>query len=126
LDVADKAKLRILERRVEASCRLPPRCRSDDSSVDFRNALIERAGLGIEELSDHAILAIMRRGYDAFFVEMMNSHNKIGLRAFYKLAGLGRLDLTTEYIVFNHFRERLNQDSRRKIAALLLEITNYK
>ncbi len=108
---------------MQADCRLPPLHHDDNPSVDFRSILIEREGLGIEKVGERAIAAIRMRGYDDYFIDLMNSSSRIGGKAFYLLATIDRLDLTTEYNVFHNFREQLNHYSRRRIASLLLRET---
>jgi hypothetical protein len=111
---------------MDADCRFPLLGRDDNPEVDFRGVLIERAGLGVEKLSNEHLASIAERGYDAFFVGRMNSKAKIGGKVFRELAAIGRLELTTEYIVFHHFRESLNANSRRQIATLLLDTVQQK
>lgn len=71
-------------------------------------------------MSPRALIAIREQGYDAFFIDQMNRYTKIGLSLFHKLAAMERVEITTEYIVFHHFRESLKTDCRRRIAILLL------
>jgi hypothetical protein len=118
--LVDKTDRKVLQRRVEAHCRLPPLSRSDDPKVDFRSVIIQREGLGIRPLSDNAIKKIENIGYDAFFVDAMNAATWIGRESFFKLSEMNNIEFTIEYIVFHHFRERLNASTRKRIAALLL------
>ena len=116
----DKDRQKQLERRVAAEIRLPSLHPNDSRSIDFRKVIIEREGLGVESVAPKHLKAIKTEGYDAFYVGRMNSYSKIGLRTFHKLAAMGRVELTTEHIIFHHFRERLKRDCRRRIAILLL------
>ena len=118
--VKDKDKPKNLTRRVAADSLLPPLKENDDISIDFRRVIIEREALGLPRLSPRALNAIREKGYDAYFIDQMNSYTKIGLSLFHKLAAIQRVDLTTEYIVFNHYRDRLKPDCRRRIAILVL------
>lgn len=110
-------------RKIEADSLLPPLQQGDDISINFRKVIIEREELGIQRLTPRTLNAIRDKGYDAFFIDQMNSYTKIGLGLFHKLAAIGRLELTTEYIVFHHFREKLKPNCRRRIAILLVSKT---
>lgn len=118
--VKDREKIKQLARRVEADSLLPPLTKNDNPSIDFRRVLIEREELGLARPSPRALNALKEKGYDTFFIEQMNSYTKIGLSLFHKLVAIDRIDLTTEHIVFNHYRDRLSPDCRRRIAILLL------
>lgn len=121
--VNDKATWKQLERRVDADSQLPPLHERDSVSINFRKVLIEREGLGLKRVAPRSLNAIIANGYDAHFVSEMNTYSKIGLSQFQKLAAMGRIDLTTEYIVFHYFREHLQSDCRRRIAILLVSKT---
>jgi hypothetical protein len=118
--VGDRQRKKLLARRVEADSFLPPLREHDNVSINFRKILIEREELGLPRPSPRALKAIGEQGYDAFFVNQMNSYTKIGLALFHKLAAMQRVELTTEYIVFHHYREQIKSDCRRRIAILLL------
>lgn len=119
----DRQKYNQLVRKIEADSLLPPLQQGDDISINFRKVIIEREELGFQRLSPRSLSAIRDKGYDAFFIDQMNSYTKIGLGLFHKLAAIDRLDLTTEYIVFHHFREKLKPNCRRRIAILLVSKT---
>lgn len=119
----DRNRKKLLARRIEADSLLPPLGGNDSASIDFRKVLIEREELGFSRVSPRALAAIKEQGYDAFFINQMNSYTKIGLSLFHKLVAMDRIEMTTEYIVFHHFRERLKPDCRRRIAILLLSKT---
>jgi hypothetical protein len=112
-----------LERRGLAGSELPPPHQKDNASINIRKILIEREELGFKRVGPRALTAIKTLGYDAFFVSEMNSYSKIGLSLFHKLAAMGRIELTTEYIVFHNFREILQANCRRRIAILLVSKT---
>jgi hypothetical protein len=120
LHLVDKTDRKVLERRIEAQCRLPALHSNADPKVNFRTVIIEREGLGIRPLSDKTIQRIEKIGYDAFFVDLMNVAKATGSESFFKLSKTNNIEFTIEYIVFHHFRERLNASTRKRIAALLL------
>lgn len=107
------------ERQLETAFRLPPLHPADSASLDFRRVLAERERLGVERLTDKQLKEISQIGYDAYFLKRMNSYSKIGLKSFHRLAALGRVELTTEFIIFHALREQLQNDCRRRIAILL-------
>lgn len=121
--VKDRHKYHQLVRKIEADSLLPPLQQGDDISINFRKVILEREELGFQRLSPRYLIAIRDKGYDAFFIDQMNSYTKIGLGLFHKLAAIDRLELTTEYIVFHHFREKLKPNCRRRIAILLVSKT---
>lgn len=121
-----KPDRKMLERRIEAQCRLPPLRKDDDASVDFRSVIVHRVGLGVQTLSESTVKKIEKIGYDAYFVDQMNSITKIGQSAFYILSEMDEIELTAEYLVFQNFRDRLNPQARKTIAALLLDESQKK
>jgi hypothetical protein len=121
--VNDRQRWKQLERRVEADSQIPPLHQRDNPSINFRKVLVEREGLGFKRVGPRSLNEIKTLGYDAFFVAEMNTYSKIGLSPFHKLAAMGRIELTTEYIVFHNFRENLQSDCRRRIAILLVSKT---
>jgi hypothetical protein len=118
--VNDRHRKKLLARRIEADSLLPPLGGNDSLAIDFRKVLVEREELGFPRPSPRALSAIREQGYDAFFINQMNSYTKIGLSLFHKLAAMERVELTTEFIVFHNFRDQLKADCRRRIAILLL------
>lgn len=114
-----KAVKRERQRQLDAAFRLPPLHSADSESLDFRRVLAERERLGVERLSDKQLKEISQTGYDAYFLKRMNSYSKIGLKSFHRLVALGRIELTTEFIIFHALREQLQNDCRRRIAILL-------
>jgi hypothetical protein len=118
--VNDRQRQKQLERRIEADSLLPPLHQNDSAEINFRRLLLEREELGFKRLSARALEAIRTQGYDAYFIDQMNSYSKIGLGQFHKLAAMGRLEITTEQVIFQHYRDRLKPDCRRRIAILLL------
>lgn len=101
--------------------RLPPLSSVDNKEVDFRSVVLERVSLGIETLTESRVSKLRNVGYDAFFINLMNSDSKIGRMIYRDLVGIKKIELTNEYIVFHNFRDRLIPASRRKIARLLLD-----
>lgn len=122
----DRQRRKQLARRIEADCLLPPLHARDNVSINFRNILIEREELGFPRLSPRALNLIREAGYDSFFVDQMNSYTKIGLTLFHKLAAMDRIDLSTEFQIFHHYREKLKPECRRRIAILLVSKSKDK
>jgi hypothetical protein len=117
--VNDSQRRKQLLRRIEADSLLPPLHEKDNPSINFRRILIEREELGFRRPRPRSIQAIREKGYDIFFIDQMNIYTKIGLVLFHKLAAIDRLELTTEYNIFHHYRDALKSDCRRRIAILL-------
>jgi hypothetical protein len=92
-------------------------------TVKLREALVERQALGVERLTENQTKVISACGYESFFMGLVSSERKIGSKLFHRLAGMGRLDLTTEYLVFHYLREQLAPRRRVKLAALLRDAT---
>lgn len=111
------------ERRIEADSLLPALHKDDSPSINFREVLMEWEELGFRPINAQSIKLIAERGYDAFFVDRMNIYSRIGLSLFHKLAGMGRIEITAEYLVFHHYRDKLKDDCRRRIAILLASKT---
>lgn len=108
-----------VERRLEASEKLPALSRKDKVSIDNRNIMIKRHELGIDRLTDNLIEFVKENGYDLFILHQMNLPNKIGGKKFFKLLELEMIGLSFEYIAFHNFRKNLIKESRMKIASLL-------
>ena len=60
-----------------------------------------------------------------FSGDSINSQNRIVSKVFQKLHDAGRLELTTEYVVFHHFWEKLDRDIRCRMAALLTQCVSH-
>jgi hypothetical protein len=101
---------------------LPPIHGNDESSLNLRCVILERRAYGVR-LSETEISHLRDHGYESYFVRFAT--RKIGSRVFKRLRLARRLDLTTEYIVFHCYRDRLDRDTRRRIAALLAESVTH-
>ena len=117
-------RLSELERRVEATERLPPPKYSDNKEVNVRQILIDRIGLGLQKLTPKLLEQLEAVGYDNYIIDRMNSPSKVGKRPFQELKDADKIELTTEYIVFHNFRHKLKNRSRIEIAKLLADHFN--
>lgn len=86
----------------------------------IRFILVLRAQLCAKYPSRSEIYEVEKRGYDAYFIGRMNELSSGGQDEFAFLCRNGFLGLTTEYIVYYHFFDRLTVDARSKISSLLL------
>ena len=104
----------------------PPNAVQGDNDADsrLRNLIHERQAYGVR-LTAIEVSRIGEIGYTSYFVRLAASIKKIGGRDFKRLRLAGRLELTTEYILFHDFREYLNRDMRQRIAALLAESVSH-
>jgi hypothetical protein len=101
-----------------------PELHSDDTDLNLRDIVGERLFYGVRS-SDAELARIRDRGYAAYFMIIAKSPRRIGGRSFKKLRDAGRLDLTTEYILFHRFRDQLDRDIRQRIAAILAESVSH-
>lgn len=108
---------------LDAQTRLPP-LHPDDVDVVLRDLVCERHLLGVR-LSEAEMVRIRESGYTSYFMKLAKSSRRLGGRSFKKLRDVGRLDLTTEYVLFHRFRDQLDLDIRRRIAALLAESVSH-
>ena len=111
----------ISERKEEAEQRMPPLLKKDNLIINLRNVYIERAILGIQRLTDSKLDRIFEIGYDALLVEEMNQSLSIGAKRYQQLVSINRIALTSEHIAFHHFRKKLKQPVRLKIAKLMAD-----
>ena len=65
-------RLSELERRVEATERLPPPKNSDNKEVNVRQILIDRIGLGLQKLTPKLLEQLEAVGYDNYIIDRMN------------------------------------------------------
>lgn len=107
----------------EAQRLLPPP-HPDEADTDLRDLVCERYSLGVR-LSDAEVTRIRENGYTFYFMKLAKSSRRLGGRSFKKLRDAGRLDLTTEYVLFHRFRDQLELETRRRIAALLAESVSH-
>jgi hypothetical protein len=103
---------------------LPPLHRDDDPALDLRKIISERRAYGVRPSA--ADIAHMREhGYAAHFLRIARTPRRIGGQNFKKLRDKGRLDLTSEYVVFHHFRQLLDAETRRRVAGLLADSVSH-
>jgi hypothetical protein len=103
---------------------LPPSHPDDDPALNLRGIFSERRAYGVyPNASD--ISYIGEHGYASYFLRLANASRKIGDAKFKKLRSKGRLDLTSEYVLFHHFRNQLDASVRRRIASLLAESVTH-
>lgn len=95
-----------------------PELHSDDANLDLRDIVRARLAYGVHP-TDAEMARLRDRGYTSYFLTIAKSSHRIGGRTFKKLRDAGRLDLTTEYVLFHCFRDRLDPDIRRRIASIL-------
>lgn len=96
----------------------------DDADLSLRDLVSERLLHGVRP-TDMDIVRIRESGYTSYFKRLAQSPRRIGGRSFNKLRAIGRLDLTTEYILFHRFRDQLDPRIRRQIAAILAESVSH-
>lgn len=102
---------------------IPP-LHPEDADLSLRELICERLLYGVRP-TQLDMARIREAGYTAYFMRLAKSPRRIGGRSFNKLRGEGRLDLTTEYILFHNFRDQLDPDIRRRIAAVLAESVSH-
>jgi hypothetical protein len=101
-----------------------PEPRPDDAGFNLRELVRERLTYGLRP-TESDLVRIREVGYVSYFMKLAKSPGKIGGRSFRKLRSLGRLDLTTEYVLFHRFRNELDPQVRRRIAAILAESVSH-
>jgi hypothetical protein len=121
--VKGEKKQKETEQQIEANRLLPALHKDDSPSINFRKVLLEWEELGFPRMNARSLELIAEQGYDAFFIDRMNVYSKIGLSLFHRLAAMGRIEITAEYLVFHYYRNRLKADCRRRIAILLASKT---
>jgi hypothetical protein len=104
---------------------LPSLHRIDTSFAHLQDVVSERQKFGVRKLSRTDIECIRENGYCAYFMRFAGNGRRIGSKDFEKLREHGRLDLTVEYILFHNFRDRLDPELRRRIAALLASSVSH-
>ena len=87
----------------------------------IRFILMLREHLGFFEINPSNITEIRNVGYDRFFLDRMNGITEIGTEEFYNLASAGLVGLTTEFVVYHNFYDRLTACARSRLSNLLLE-----
>jgi hypothetical protein len=102
---------------------IPP-AHPNDADLSLRDLIYERLSYGIRP-TEPDIASIRVGGYTSYFMKLAKSPRRIGGPSFKKLREAGRLDLTTEYILFHRFRDRLEPDIRTRIAAILAESVSH-
>jgi hypothetical protein len=108
-------------RRAIAELRMPPIHVNDTCVGNTREVFIRRHELGFGMPGARTMNSISSIGYDATLIKLVNDPNKIGKSEFARLKAAGHLDLTSEFVAFNYFRDYLSADVRPAIAKLLLE-----
>lgn len=98
--------------------------RPDDAGFNLRELVRERLTYGLRP-TESDMVRIRKVGYVSYFMKLAKSPGKIGGRSFRKLRSHGRLDLTTEYVLFHRFRNELDPQVRRRIAAILAESVSH-
>lgn len=109
---------------IEIDIAIPPLHRSDDKTLNLRKIVAERIAYGVG-LSVAALAHIQENGYESYFMGIAKVRHRLGGKNFRRLREKGRLDLTSEYILFHHFRGQLDADTRRRIATLLAESVSH-
>jgi hypothetical protein len=103
---------------------LPPLHPDDDPVLNLRGILAERFIFGVRP-SAGDMAHIVERGYASYFLRVARMSRRLGGQTFKRLRDKGRLDLTSEYVLFHHFRDQLDGDIRRQIATLLAESVSH-
>jgi hypothetical protein len=107
-----------------ANLELPPAHPNDDPALNLKGILSERCAYGVYPKTAD-ISHISEHGYDLHFRRFAGMSRRIGDGEFRKLRSKGRLDLTSEYVLFHHFRDQLDVIVRRRIASLLAESVTH-
>jgi hypothetical protein len=103
---------------------LPPLHPTDDPVLDLRKIVAVRHAHGVR-LSAPDLSFIGEHGYASYFMRLARASRRLGGQNFKKLRDKGRLELTSEYVLFHHFRDELGGDTRRFIARLLAESVSH-
>lgn len=109
--------------KMNTEAEIPP-AHPHDVNPNLRDVVCERLIYGVR-LSEPDVIRIREFGYTLYFLRFAGSMRRLGGRTFKKLRSEGRLDLTTEYVLFHYFRERLDLDTRRRLAAILAESVSH-
>ena len=91
----------------------------DNLNFKLKDLFIERSKFHIDKIRIEDIETIEDFKFDDYFIGLIDKKSKIGSKKFVLLRDAGRLELTTEFIVFHNFRERLDLSLRQAIAKLL-------
>ena len=97
----------------------------DQKDLHLKKVLLERSKFGIDKLSVGEIEKIADFKYDEYFIGLISNVSKVGSKKFTQLRDAGRLELTTEYIVFHNFRDKLDSHLRRAIAKELANSVSH-
>ena len=96
----------------------------DSKDLDLKKVFIERSKFGVDKLTVEEIEKI-DFNYEDYFIRLINNISKVGSKTFVLLRDAGRLELTTEYIVFHNFRDKLDNPLRRTIAKELASSVSH-
>jgi hypothetical protein len=102
---------------------LPPLHR-DDPCLNLRAIVWARSAYGVR-LSATDLSHIREHGYASYFTRLAASSRRLGGKCFKRLRDKGRLELTSEYVLFHHFRDQLGGNTRRLIAGLLADSVSH-
>jgi hypothetical protein len=109
------------DRRAAAERQMPAPHKHDCRVINVRKVFIRRQELGFKPTSLRTIRSVLAIGYDATVIKQASTFGLYGKSEFRSLCDAGRLDLTSEYIAFQFFRERLTSEFRVRLAKLMLE-----
>ena len=97
----------------------------DSKDLDLKKVFIERSKFGVDKLTVEEIEQKIDFDYEDYFIRLINNISKVGSKTFVLLRDAGRLELTTEYIVFHNFRDKLDNLLRRAIAKELASSVSH-